>query len=67
MLVVNGENGIGSLGEIFTKLREIGYAPPHEELLSETERCDMVAYTALLEEKLYYCQVRPLSSFPTNV
>jgi len=57
MLVVNGENGIGSMGEIFTKLREIGYAPPHEEQLSEAERCDIVAYTALLEEKLYYCQM----------
>jgi hypothetical protein len=57
MLVINEENGICDIGNIFDKLRDIGYTLPQEDLFKSSEKCDIIAYTALLEKKLYYCQV----------
>jgi glutathione S-transferase len=57
MLVVNEENGICGILEIFAKLKEIGYVLPQDELLTEIEKGEVLAYTALIEEKLYTCQL----------
>lgn len=35
----------------------IGYPLPQDELLSDIERSDMIAFCALIEDKLYNCQV----------
>jgi metaxin len=57
MLIVNEEGAICGLSEIFTKLADIGYPLAQDELLSDVERSDMLAFCALIEEKLYNCQL----------
>lgn len=72
MLTVNEEGAICGISEIFTKFAEIGitllaqqhlwlklagYPLPQDELLSDAQRSEMVAFCALVEDKLYNCQV----------